>query len=481
MKKILSSLRFVLLASVFLTSAVTTRADDGIRTAVGGIEYEIRYTGEGYDAKSLYAILCYETNDNVITRLDAIPEAVTGKYEFYNNGELCSCYLTAFVTTIGKFAFNNSPVLSSVTIPEFITVIYSDDDSFYPGHGAFEGCTAITELNWKARNCPTKGRMPSDNIERVTIGSEVTILPDGFVKDSKITEVTIPNSVTTIGSGAFNNCSGLVNVNIPDAVTTIGNYAFEGCSGLTSIDIPNSVDTIGFRAFKDCSGLTSVNISNSITTISELAFYNCSKLTNVIIPNSVTTIDNYAFTYCYGLSSITIPNSVRTIGAGAFSGCSSLTNVSIPNSVNSISTMTFYLCTNLASVIIPYSVTSIAAGAFYGCNKLTEITCYATIPPTVGTNAFINYNATLRVPRESVELYRTTSPWSNFCNIVEVGGNQTGDVNEDGEVTISDVNFLLDFILSGTEYLESADLNNDGEIGISDVNALIEYLLSGGW
>ena len=458
MKKILSSLRFALIAGVFLTSAVTTRADDGIRTTVGDIEYEIRYTGEGYDAKSLYAILCYETNDNVITRLHSIPEAVTGKYEFYYNGELCSSYLTAFVTTIGKFAFNNSSVLSSVTIPEFITVIYSDDDCLYPGHGAFEGCTAITELNWKARNCPTKGRMPSDNIERVTIGSEVTILPDGFVKNSKITEVIIPNSVTTIGNGAF-----------------------EGCSGLTSIDIPNSVGSIGYRAFKDCSGLTSVTISNSIATISELAFYNCSKLTNVIIPNSVTTIDNNAFTYCYGLSSITIPNSVRAIGAGAFSGCSSLTNVSIPNSVNSISTMTFYLCTNLASVIIPYSVTSIAAGAFYGCNKLTEITCYATIPPTVGSNAFINYNATLRVPRESVELYRTTSPWSNFYNILEVGGNQTGDVNGDGEVTISDVNFLLDFILSETEYLESADLNNDGEIGISDVNALIDYLLSGGW
>ena len=225
--------------------------------------------------------------------------------------------------------------------------------------------------------------------------------------------VIIPNSVTSIGSYAFYNCSVLTSITIPNSLTSIERSAFDGtawynnqpdglvyagkvaysykgvmpantsismqegtlgiadgafsgCSGLTSITIPNSVKSIGESAFDDCSGLTSVTIPNSVTFIGKGAYYNCSGLTSITIPNSVKSIGAYAFGSCSGLTSITIPNSVTSIGGSAFSGCSGLSSVTIPNSVTSIGSNAFDGCSGLSFVTIPNSVTSIGEYAFQG-------------------------------------------------------------------------------------------------------------------
>ena len=126
-------------------------------------------------------------------------------------------------------------------------------------------------------------------------------------------EVVIPESVE------FNGIS--------HSVTSIGSFAFDGCSGLTSVTIPNSVTSIGSSAFSYCSGLTSVTIPNSVTSIGYSTFSGCSGLTSVTIPNSVTSIGWCAFSDCSGLTSVTIPNSVTSIGLFAFSDCPELLDV----------------------------------------------------------------------------------------------------------------------------------------------------------
>ena len=118
---------------------------------------------------------------------------------------------------------------------------------------------------------------------------------EDFDQIFNLTSVTIPNSVTSIGHGAFSDCYDLTSVTIGNSVTSIGNQAFYNCFNLTSVTIPDSVTSIGVAAFQSCTGLTNLTIGNSVTSIGGSAFYGCSGLTSVTIPNSVTSIGNGAF------------------------------------------------------------------------------------------------------------------------------------------------------------------------------------------
>ncbi|MDE7158868.1 MAG: leucine-rich repeat domain-containing protein [Clostridiales bacterium] len=133
--------------------------------------------------------------------------------------------------------------------------------------------------------------------------------------------VIMPKNKTLVGG-----CKTSV-IPTDGSVTSIGIGAFLNCSGLTSIIIPNSVTSIGQAAFADCSGLTSITIPNSVTSIGPYAFADCSGLTSITIPNSVTSIRYNTFDGCSSLMSITIPNSVTSIGEQAFNGCSNLTRI----------------------------------------------------------------------------------------------------------------------------------------------------------
>ena len=175
------------------------------------------------------------------------------------------------------------------------------------------------------------------------------------INNTSVTSVTIPNSVTSIGSTAFDRCTGLTSVSIPDSVTSIGMSAFSNCTSLTSVTVPNSVTSIGVSAFYGCTSLTSVSIPNSVTYIDAGVFFGCTSLTNVTLPSSLKSIPNTAFYGCTSLTSVTVPNSVTSIGVSAFYGCTSLTSMSIPNSMTSIGVDAFSGCTSLTKVFLPSS------------------------------------------------------------------------------------------------------------------------------
>ena len=244
--------------------------------------------------------------------------------------------------------------------------------------------TGITELKASAFMWRYQGLK---NLKDITIPSSVTSIgSSAFEGCSGLTSITIPSSVTEIGDGAFEGCSSLTSITIPSGVTSIGSQVFNGCSSLTEITIPSGVTSIEFRAFYGCSSLTSITIPSSVTAIGEGAFRGCSSLTEITIPSSVTSIGNFAFSGCSSLTSITIPSKVTEIKNHTFYGCSSLTSITIPSGVTSIGSQVFDGCSSLTSITIPSSVTLIGDYTFNGCSSLTEI----TIPSSV---TYIGYYA----------------------------------------------------------------------------------------
>ncbi len=294
---------------------------------------------------------------------------------------------------------------------------------------------------------------------------KVTSIDNKAFMSDRLISVSIPQSVTSIGSSAFWGCNHLSSVNIsdikswceisfydfasnplfyahhlyldgkeikdliiPNSVTSIKDLAFEGCSGLTSVTFPNSMTSISYYTFEGCSGLTSVTIPNTITSIEEGAFYGCSSLTSVTLPNSVISIGENSFYDCSALTSVNISNSVTSIGKHAFYGCSSLTSVNIPNSVTYINDGAFGGCTSLSSVTIGNGVTSIGKGAFGG--DITTVISMIEEPfiidkLTFNLNTF--NNATLYVPKGSIDKYKSTEGWKNFMFIEEGTGPNGSD------------------------------------------------------
>ena len=206
-----------------------------------------------------------------------------------------------------------------------------------------------------------------------------------------VSEDVTTYSVTSIGEGAFQNCSGLTSVEIPNSVTSIGNYAFSNCYGLNEVHISDlgawcqitfgnyTANPLYYAHNLYLNGelVTELVIPDGVTAIKNNTFAGGSCFTSVTIPSSVTSIGVYGFLDCGTLSEVNIPNNVTTIGDNAFWNGTGLKKVTIPNSVTRIGRCAFYNCSGLTSIVIPNSVTSIEGSAFSGCLGLTSISVTA--------------------------------------------------------------------------------------------------------
>ena len=216
---------------------------------------------------------------------------------------------------------------------------------------------------------------------------------------------------------AFYDCYRLTSITLPEGLTSIGDHAFDDCYRLTSITLPEGLTSIGDHAFDGCKSLTTITLPEGLTSIGEYAFDGCYGLTSITLPEGLTSIGDHAFLDCRGLTSITLPESLTSIGESVFSSCSRLTSIILPESLTSIGDYTFYRCSSLTSITLPEGLTSIGGYAFSSCSKLQKITCYALEPPTLGTGVFrsIGTNAVLQVPPGSIPLYAAAEGWKDLA------------------------------------------------------------------
>ncbi|MBQ6078832.1 MAG: leucine-rich repeat protein [Muribaculaceae bacterium] len=451
----------------------------------GGIYYKI-VDNEAYVT---YQNVTYVSHDPDIYTSDytgdvVIPSTVTHNGQTYtvtciNSHAFEGCWaLTGVtipnsVTTISFDAFKNCTGLASIEIPSSVTTIYSD---------AFLGCTGLTrvEITDLVAWC---------NISYGGIGTNPLYYAHHLYLDGyEVTDLSIPDAVTSIGQSAFFGCTGLKTVEIPNSVTTIGRYAFYQCTGLTRATVGNAVTTIEEAAFYGCTALDSVSLGNSVESFGINAFYGCTALTGIVIPNSVTSIGVGSFWGCTSLENAIIGKCVTSIGIGAFKGCESLTSIDIPNSVTSIGAQAFSGCTGLTSVNLGSAVTTMGKDAFQNASSIGVLSCRATTPPTWEDMSMFTQNvynhAELHVPIDTERAYKTSPYWGQFLKIIaDVTIEIPGDVNGDGETNIGDTNSVIDVIINGGgigghSRIPACDVNGDGEVNISDVNAIIELILN---
>lgn len=394
----------------------------------------LNITGSGdmtdYSATSSKRAPWYSYRSSITTVKIGNGVTSIGNYAFDSCNKLTNVKIGDSVTLIGYAAFKDCGKLTSIVIPDNVTSL---SYSSFNGTGYYNNSD-----NWE-NDVLYIGKYlirAKDSISgSYTIREGTEIIVDGaFMYCDHLTDVVIPDSVTSIGSDVFLECTRLKSVIIGKGVTSISEGAFLMCYYLSSIiveeaniayksidgnlyskdgkilvqyaisrggasfDIPNGVTSIGRFAFRDCTNLWSVVIPDSVTSIGASAFANCKNLSNIVISDSVTSIgvgafsksgyynnssnweNNVLYLEAYLIDekievsgSYTIKVGTKCIADSVFTNNTYLTGVVIPNSVISIGEYTFNNCDNLTSVVIPDSVISIGEKAFGSCDNLTSV------------------------------------------------------------------------------------------------------------
>ena len=227
---------------------------------------------------------------------------------------------------------------------------------------------------------PNEVQVGDNTLTAIDTNTEGAVIIPSTVKDPEGRSY----SVTSIGSSAFSQCKKITEISIPEGVTTISDAFFQ-CTSLTSVNIPSSITRIDVGAFNQCPALAEVHITdlkawcgiefaNNTTanplTIAQHLYLNGKEVKNLIIPEGTTKISKYAFNKCNTLTSVTIPAGVTDFGEMAFDSCEGLTSVTC---ASSISYRAFWKCTNLTSVTLLKGVEIIGARSFAYCEALTKV------------------------------------------------------------------------------------------------------------
>lgn len=351
-------------------------------------------------------------------------------HAFANCEQLVNIELPDSLLAIRSSAFYRCSSLTSITIPKNVWIIESrpfydctnlsyihvnnENESFRDIDGVLYKVSKTWiyekqeyEYSFTELLCCPAG----SSLTEVLIPDTVTsIAMDAFANCTALLNITIPSSVTEIKSGVFFRCSNLKNIVLHDAITRIGSLSFNGCQKLQELNLPQELNYIDDTALGDCYCLSRIYIDDSnsnyctdsagvlynkaktilfkfparsdvanytipstVTKINDDAMQNCIYLENIELPKNLVEIGWSAFENCVKLQSITIPETVTTIGHSAFSGCTNLTDVFLPDTIPNFGSGVFKRCTNLQKISLPKNMTKLPDVTFSECTSLTTI------------------------------------------------------------------------------------------------------------
>lgn len=293
-------------------------------------------------------------------------------------------------------------------------------------------------------------------VSNLTIPSEIevasgvytvtSVAAQALMNNTKITDITLPTSIKTVGTDAFRNLPNLRKLHIVDlpswcAIDFANCYAnplynlFPGTDAgkwgtvyinneeVTELVIPEGIESFA-QSFYGFKSLTSITLPSSLKDVGNYAFGDCIGLTEVTIPANVKVIRSI-FYGCSNLKKVTIlGNSLTNLGSSAFEGCTSLEEINIPEGVLWIGMATFSSCNSLKKLSLPSTLLTIGVSAI-GCPNLESLECLAAVPPTASNLAFedVNKDIPVYVPANSIERYKEAAEWKDFTNFLPA---QTG-------------------------------------------------------
>ena len=298
-----------------------------------------------------------------------------GEYAFRDCSSLESIRLPMSLSSIGNSAFRGCSSLKSVDLPDIMMTIESDtfqdceqlETVDLPvglmtiSSNAFQGCSSLKSVNIPGGvQTISSSAFQNCGLEEVTFEEGLTELENNsFAGCYQLKRVTFPASIKTVAgfndSGvqevlfaegaapesvleqAFYNCDSLRTITLPNSITTMGTYVFSGCLNLQSVTLPTGITQIPANTFSECPNLRSLDIPEGVTSIGYDAFVRCYKLASVKFPSTLRTIGGSAF-YQSGIESLTLPEGVTTIYGSTFSNCDSLRTVVLPSTLTRITT-----------------------------------------------------------------------------------------------------------------------------------------------
>lgn len=253
-------------------------------------------------------------------------------------------------------------------------------------------------------------------------GKKFTVVRIGdsaFSGENDITEVVLPETISSIGEYAFNECRELTNINLPDALTDMGRSAFYR-TNLKEIVVPGGLKKLPDAAFMDNFNTKSVIIKPGVEEIDHAAFAYCG-MQSLELPATLKKIGFVAFQNCASLVSVSIPDAVVELDNSAFYECTKLATVSLSSSLTRIGNSAFNGCSSLVMIIFPETLEKIEDNAFANCVSLNHVYSQAANPPTIetGSSPFTDVveHATLYVKPQSEAIYSQTPNWGAFSKI----------------------------------------------------------------